>query len=232
MIEQPRPTSVLCATGSPILSVVGAGWMFLFSLTGCGSGAQSMATQGDAAPAGNMADASQGEASGSDGGTGGVLSNLCPASAPAMGSSCSNEGVYCEYGSSFESACNDVLVCVSGTWGDAVLFGMAECDAGAGPNPSSCPSAESDVTNGSSCNIIEACAYPQGVCECVVPPDSTSGTIDTTWFCGPQPGCPMPRPRLGSVCATAGQECDYESCGNSQICQNGIWQTTLSACGG
>ena len=55
---------------------------------------------------------------GSDGSTGqdaeGPWSPVCPDSAPAEGSPCSNESLSCEYG------CGNVLVCAGGTWGGAV----------------------------------------------------------------------------------------------------------------
>jgi len=40
------------------------------------------------------------------------------------------------------------------------------------------------------------------------------------WYCYAPPGCPEPRPRLGSFCSPRGQICDYGYCtgGTSQLC--------------
>lgn len=197
-------------------------WSFFALMAGCGGSTHDTARghpgEADVTDAGIDAPA--------------AWSPLCPNAAPPQGSSCSSDGLYCEYGDSFVPECNAVLVCVSGAWGEAVLYGMGDpCDAGA--NPSSCPAGESEIDAGSSCSVVETCVYPQGTCECAVPEEGTaSASANATWFCGPESGCPVPRPRVGSACTSPGQRCDYEVCGNSQVCSGGVWQTVVGACGG
>jgi hypothetical protein len=54
-----------------------------------------------------------------------------------------------------------------------------------------------------------------------------------TWQCqesGSGLGCSIPRPRLGTACATNFQACDYGSCfipgGNNEKCIDGVWKTS------
>lgn len=152
-------------------------------------------------------------------------SAVCPESRPTEGASCSHDSLDCEYG------CNDVVVCSGGKWEGAVLSGQdALCDAG--PNPSTCPSALSAITPNATCtNAGATCIYSQGVCECTSPADPTPDA-SASWFCGPEPGCPMPRPRIGSACTKASLTCDYQTCGNSVTCTDSVWQPAFAGCGG
>lgn len=151
-------------------------------------------------------------------------SAVCPASEPAQGSACSADEIDCEYG------CGNVLTCADGTWGGASLFGsIGPCDAGA--NPASCPASLSAITPGASCSNGR-CEYATGFCECDSPQDPTPDA-GSTWSCGPQAGCPVSRPRVGSTCTTENQECDYQQCGSHEVCTNGAWQPTVGGgCGG
>ncbi len=163
---------------------------------------------------------------GDDGGvdSSGPWSPVCPQSEPSQGSSCSHDALECEYG------CGNVVVCSSGTWAGAVNFGNdVTCDAG--PNPKTCPSAFSSITQGATCAFDgTTCIYGQGVCQCSSPADPTPDA-GASWFCGPEPGCPMPRPRIGSACTTPNLTCDYQQCGNSIICKDSVWQGTFAGCG-
>jgi len=158
---------------------------------------------------------------GGDSGT--TWSPVCPESEPSQGSSCSNEGIDCEYD------CNDVVVCSDGTWAGAVNAGTdITCDAG--PNPSACPSSLSSIPSGGACTDEVTCIYANGICECTSPGDPTPDA-GASWFCGPEPGCPMPRPRVGAACASPNQTCDYAPCGDSVTCTGGVWQPAFVGCG-
>jgi hypothetical protein len=168
----------------------------------------------------------------SGGGDGGVdggdaspqWSPVCPEMEPSQGSSCSQEGINCEY------ACSDVVVCSDGTWAGAVNAGQdITCDAG--PNPSACPTSLSSIPAGSACTGDGlVCIYAAGLCECTSPGDPTPDA-GASWSCGPEPGCPMPRPRIGSACTSPNEKCDYAPCGDSVSCTSGVWQPAFVGCG-
>jgi hypothetical protein len=151
-------------------------------------------------------------------------SPVCPASAPTEGSSCTLNNLNCEYG------CGNVLVCVDGTWGGAI--GSPFCQDG--KSPLGCPPAISSINaDGGACTgpVTGACVYPTEVCECVSPFDPTPDA-SSSWWCGPGVGCPMPRPRIGSACTSAGQSCSYAECGSTETCMGGYWQGGDEPCGG
>ncbi|HEY1959714.1 MAG TPA: hypothetical protein VGH28_29090 [Polyangiaceae bacterium] len=162
---------------------------------------------------------------GDAGGDAGSWSPVCPATRPAEGSSCSHDELDCEY------ACGDVVICADGAWAGAVLGGgPPSCDAG--PSAPDCPSTESAITPSASCaNAGDTCVYSTGICACTGPFDPTPDA-GATWFCGPESGCPMPRPRIGTACATPSQECDYAACGDGVVCTAGVWQPAGMGCGG
>jgi hypothetical protein len=152
-------------------------------------------------------------------------SPVCPKSAPTQGSACGDEGLDCEYG------CSNILTCSDGTWGGAVQVGGAGlCDAG--PNPPGCPAEVSTVLQQTTCSASDtSCVYADKICACNSPQDPRPDA-GNTWFCGPEAGCPFPRPRIGSSCAMASQQCDYAQCGSTQVCMGGVWQPTEGGCGG
>ena len=160
-------------------------------------------------------------------------SPVCPAKAPALGMDCPMEGIICEYGPlQYDIACDNALQCQSGKWTKFNTFMSCVPD---GPNPSSCPAALLDIAQGQGCAAVgTTCAYPEGVCTCEVqfggPPILDSGS-NARWTCNPGQGCPMPRPRVGSPCHGATIYCNYETCGYSQACQNGVWQGQDEVCG-
>lgn len=155
----------------------------------------------------------------------------CPASEPAMGSACTHDNLSCEYPSAAQPGCDDVVVCAGGTWGSAVLPGGNPTCEPHGSSPG-CPAQASAITPGATCATAgQTCVYATAICQCDAPADPTPNAM-SAWFCGPQAGCPVPRPRIGSACATAGQRCDYLQCGDGVTCTGGVWQVSVAGCGG
>jgi hypothetical protein len=158
-------------------------------------------------------------------------SPVCPVTAPAVGTVCTKEGITCEYGQmQYDVACDTVLQCGGGTWSKFDTFMTCTPDA---PNAAACPSTLTAVPQGGSCapNGL-SCAYPEGVCSCapqIGPVEFIDGGQGPTWTCNPGPGCPMPRPRLGSPC-TGNTSCSYESCAYGQSCQDGAWLAEEEGC--
>lgn len=157
----------------------------------------------------------------------------CPAAQPAVGTACSHESLECEYGSSQYPGCDAIMQCSGGFWGTE--FGPAGyCPTG--PNPDGCPTSMSDVSDGGvTCDTQGlTCHYALGQCYCgdifgppVYMPDG--GTYN--WTCDdPGPGCPQPRPRVGSSCTQEGQSCNYFNCDWSQQCTGGVWQAQPEGC--
>jgi len=174
----------------------------------------------------------------SDGATDGdqPWSPICPEDQPTIGSACSmtpprdSPEILCEYGElQYDPGCDTVLTCEEGTWQNA--FGPSETCQPDGPNSSSCPATYGDIDGGGSCtdNGLR-CEYPQGVCTCSA---GFGGPVildgGTSWYCNPGPGCPMPRPRLGSSC-TGNQQCTYQTCQFGESCTGGYWQGEFEGC--
>jgi hypothetical protein len=159
-------------------------------------------------------------------------SPVCPDLQPGAGSACSQQGVQCEYGSGdYNIQCDTVMQCQTGGWQTYQFFGGG-CPTPV-PNPPPCPADFTGVPQGQSCMPAgTGCVYPQGHCSCDVPfglPQIDGGTA--TWQCLPEPGCPMPRPRLGSAC-TGQMYCTYEQCSFGETCMGGVWQGQNEACAG
>jgi hypothetical protein len=201
---------------------------------GCGGNVTFVTGPADAAEAPGS-DASGNDASGNDGG---VLdatppwSPVCPTAQPADGAPCSAQGIECEYGpGDYNIQCDSVMQCQSGAWRSFQFVG-AGCPT-PGPNPASCPADFVGVPQGQSCMPAGmGCVYPEGHCTCDVPfgPVQIDGG-NATWSCLPEPGCPMPRPRLGSAC-TGQVTCTYEQCSFGESCMGGVWQGQNEACAG
>jgi hypothetical protein len=155
----------------------------------------------------------------------GPWSPVCPETAPTQGSACTTSNLYCEYG------CGNVLVC-DGTWAGAL--NPPECPSQ--PNPSACPANLSSIdADGGTCTgpSTGQCVYPTAVCECDFPFDPTPDAGDAgAWWCGPGPGCPLPRPRIGSPCDKSGLACSYAECGSTETCMGETWQFQDEPCGG
>jgi hypothetical protein len=144
--------------------------------------------------------------------TAATWSPVCPDTPPTLGASCTAANVSCEY------ACNSyVFSCSSqGVWSAGANI---PCDPSASTNPAACPSGA--IQPQASCYQDHlACVVPdEGECVCIPTPEPDGGTY--WWSCNPQPGCPYPHPRIGSVC-TEGMYCAYPA-GEAVICTNGLW---------
>jgi hypothetical protein len=174
-----------------------------------------------------------------EGDAGKPWSPVCPDEEPKLGGACSmpqkmdTPAVLCEYGKlQYDPACDAIYQCEGGTWSKGYTEGAA-CQPD-GPNSASCPSTYADITgiDGGACEDDNLrCEYPQGVCSCAkgfggpIMPDG-----GTTWFCNPGPGCPMPRPRLGSACSGSSQICGYLTCEFGESCTDGFWQGEFEGC--
>jgi hypothetical protein len=163
-------------------------------------------------------------------------SPYCPSSPPAQGSSCPKPNLWCEYGSDPNLACNITAQCVGGTWQVQKPYGQCPTP----PNPNNCPESFGSVPTGQLCgNLVgTTCEYPQGFCGCAVPsggPYPEDASAVARWVCdSPTPGCPMPRPKLGTSCNQNGLQCDYSPCdlpsGASLVCQDGAWENQPYGC--
>jgi hypothetical protein len=163
-------------------------------------------------------------------------SPYCPSTQPAEGSSCSVEQMFCEYGNDPNMQCNVIAQCSLGHW--TVMKPGGQCPTP--PNPSACPATFASVPVGQHCGTLvgTTCDYPQGFCGCAVPqmgPYPEDASAVAIWTCdSPEPGCPMPRPKLGTSCTQEGLQCDYSPCslptGASLVCQSGAWQEQQYGC--
>lgn len=177
------------------------------------------------------------ESDGGGSGDGGTGATPCPSSPPSDGDACGPQGLTCEWGSSNVQDCDEMALCNGGRW-QVTLQGPGGLDCGGAPQ-GMCPSSFASVPRESHCSPYGSyCDYPQGRCACTVPagpgfPADASAVAE--WICqDPAPGCPEPRPRVGSTCSQEGLECDYGACtvpgGNSETCQGGLWIEGGVAC--
>jgi hypothetical protein len=171
---------------------------------------------------------------------GGTPGGGCPASVPGASSACSSN-VTCEYGGDPDGACNTVASCVRGAWvlkGPPSGTSITTCPTPAASANAACPATYAGVPVGTACTSsgLLVCGYPQGRCTCTSqvsgPPRVGGGAA---WACDtPDPGCPSPRPHLGTTCGAAAQECDYGGCtlpdGLTETCTGGIWAPSATAC--
>jgi hypothetical protein len=183
---------------------------------------------------GNSSSGSGGSGSGSSSGSGGSsggkdggASGSCPPSPPPSGSPCPQVGFACEYGVSPSPLCDQLAQCSGSGW---MYQGGASCPAGA------CPPSYGSVPLAGGCQPQGlVCGYAEGTCTCsngglLVRIDAGTGAM---WRCfAQQAGCPSPRPRIGTPCAQAGQNCDYGACygGVTLTCRGGTWQQAAVPC--
>jgi hypothetical protein len=130
----------------------------------------------------------------------------------------------CEGGSSPVEVCDTVATCNGGRW-QVTPAGSGSCGGGDG---GSCPPSFASVPRQQHCSPYGFdCDYPEGRCACAVPagPVPLDASAAAEWLCqDPAPGCPQPRPRLGSACTSAqdGVLCDYGACsafgGTAETC--------------
>lgn len=162
------------------------------------------------------------------------LSPACPTSVPSPGAACTDEGVQCEYGDAWWSVgCDTVTQCTSGEW-QLTQLSYDVCTPEPGPNSGACPATLSAVTQGATCSPNgTTCSYPDGLCQCTEPlggPVQIDGGSTPYWSCIPEPGCPYPRPLLGTTCVASSQTCTYEDCSFAEFCRNGTWQGEEEGC--
>jgi hypothetical protein len=201
------------------------------ALLGCGGLSEALADAGDAA-----AETSQND--GRDVGPG------CPESLPVEGSPCvygaPSEGQgstwECEYGS--DPHCTSIAKCSYPANGSST-WSVARPDPSCSGNSATCPTAF-DAGNGAACSVPTVCMFPPGECTCVecvaIPPcfPNPCGDVDggTQWKCaawlGPPPGCPSPRPLLGTPCSIPFQMCDADHF--SIVCLDGYWALEGGGC--
>ncbi len=139
------------------------------------------------------------------------------------GGSCMSLLKVCEYGEDPNLACNTLYVCDdAGTWTPRAV-GVADASCPTAPNDSKCAIDFASVPRGQACAPTDPalCSYTEGFCGCAKVGNSADGGSVMKWSCeAPVPGCPVPRPKLGSACnLDSALECDYWGCG----LQTGVW---------
>ena len=146
----------------------------------------------------------------------------CPAAPPIVGSACGPRGAECSFGDSPLPECRQQFSCVRGQWTKGVSYGTCK-------QPASCPSAQpAHASAGTSREAGNRCAYPSGaLCKCVTELCGGSGCTPLPapqWFCTQvAAGCPRKVPNVGTACGTSAQTCEYEYCGVTAICRDGVW---------
>jgi hypothetical protein len=208
-----------------------------------GSGSSGTTSSGGSSGSGSSSSgggSSSGSGSGSSGSSGGIDGGdepPCPAHVPTAKTSCSPQGLVCEYGVNPVEGCDPLSTC-QGTWQTtAPTDSMCSATLGAG-----CPLTFEAVPQGATCSDDGlVCNYPRGRCACVVssfgpPVKLQDASVAGQWACQ-DPGtadCPVPRAPLGSACTKEGLECDYGVCsvpgGTAQECEGGIWKPSAVAC--
>jgi len=199
-----------------------------------------LATAAVACGSGHSTSTSAGAAGAATGGSSnGGWSTLCPADAPAVGSSCSStplaptgETLECEYGYVSSSlGCSTVYQCVKSAWQKVTPGDLGTCSPDAGALPSTCSSEYAGIPQGSTCPTPVTCRYSDSqVCDCGNPNPEVPGP--NTWFCIQNAGkCSAERPRVGSSCGSADADCRYgDPCGTSETCLGGVWVLGASGC--
>jgi len=202
---------------------------------------------GDASPDGpgdanlvigdDIADATRADTEPGDAGAG-----PCPENPPAPGTTCSIQGLQCEYGTNWYGECDLVMSCVLTV--DQGKRWTTEYDGGScsyTTNGPACPASFFDVPQGSDCTDPNlSCDYPEGHCDCLGfcggPPPPPDASTSPTWKCAQATGgCPAERPRLGARCYPGyATYCSYDICcaGTNLNCKDGYWQgdITLGGC--
>ena len=152
-------------------------------------------------------------------------SKLCPRAQPFQNDLCSVEGLECEYGDSYRLRCNVLAACRGGRWS---LTAPDTVVCGAPVNGPSCPKTVAEIAASDGCpQEGAACVYSTNICECSALGTGPGGPpVPPTWSCFPDPpapGCPFPRPELGTECTTPGATCEYSVCGNEIVCAGRLW---------
>lgn len=165
--------------------------------------------------------------------------SACQDQRPTSNSPCFEVGQTCEYGTSPDSRCNELLVCqqtdLVGGW---LARPWSACSRDL------CPEAGKIADlDGTPCSLAAdggseaddlACAMLDGFCACTTGPDAAH-THERRWSCQkPDPGCPVQRPLVGQSCTRKDLTCDYGSCvfkeGRRMTCNGVRWDTGDSSC--
>jgi hypothetical protein len=218
-----RVGSRIAPRGEMFLRPVG-GALILFVAAGCSS--QSSSTNSPMEPGGGTGAAGEAGTAGggASGGTGGGASQ-CPGAAPSLGAPCGSSALECSFGDSPFPECRVHVVCSQGKW--AKGFSTSQCS---NTPASSCPATA--PASRMACDAQSAgarCAYDSGaLCTCEV--EACGGTGCTPlpnpqWSCGQAPPtCPKLAPNAGTACTGAPASCEYEYCGLTAACQDGVWR--------
>jgi hypothetical protein len=209
---------------------LGAAWALWIGtcLGGCGGSAANV----------DGSDGGTTDGSSPDGATndGAAPGGNCPANLPTANAPCDAPGLACEYGGTGDHLlCSTIANCQPAAGGNQwfVTAPQAGCVASQAQNPIGCPPSFTTLPTGATCprEAVNGCVYTEGVCGCI-PCMADGGASSTEWACEAwpaPPGCPEPRPRIGSPCTNEGQSCMYTSvCGVNDGepalgCQNGRW---------
>jgi hypothetical protein len=216
--------------------------------SGGGAGVSSGGGSGGSSSSGGSSGAGSGSSSGSpttSSSSGGspdatVPTPACPPVPPTDGTPCSPApgGSECEYGGDANRRCTTLASCAfpttpngPSTW--KVVPPAPTC----GVNPPGCPPTLEAGAVAFCPAGLGTCEYAGGACgcqPCVTDAGSPGGGL---WTCRTYadvaPGCPNPRPLLGTACsAPEGTECyyDYDACctgaslGPGMICTGGTWR--------
>ncbi len=223
-VENPAPGTPGCGAEEELCGCDGS-----MVISGCGfpSGFASGPTTGASFCSGDAGKAAP------DGGhkpDSGGPATACPASPPAVGAPC-DLTYECEYGTDPDVDCDTVYSCAADDAGKAAhtwFVSTKPLATGCSTtNAAACPASYADL--GATCSSSGlTCTYPQARCSCSLACGMEEGE-NLAWCCPDAPegdGCPSPRPRLGTACTGASDDCDYgmcsgnvgESCGDA-----GVW---------
>ncbi len=226
-----------------LLAVVACGGA-TFSGPDAGDGGGSSSGSASGGSSGSSSGSSSGGTTSSSSGSssGGTTSSSsgspvagCPGSLPTQFAPCSENGLVCEWGTSPDPSCDDSATCNSGSW----AIPSAPAGVCAPSAPIVCPSSFASVARMSACTPYGGfCDYPEGRCACSVPEGpAMMNPPSAIWLCQDAgPGCPTPRPRLGTPCSPKeeGMQCDYGSCtvpgGSAEQCTAGVWMPAAVGC--
>jgi hypothetical protein len=134
----------------------------------------------------------------------------CSNDAPQPGTPCSGSSRICEY-ESLDAGCREPFACSAGTWITGSIY--TTCDRA---DASRCGASLAE-TEGTACDPYSRCDFDGAVCICG----------KKTFVCEhATPGCPVPRPLLGTACAQDDTPCTSYldlGCGPNITCRNCIW---------
>ena len=166
---------------------------------------------------------------------------FCPATLPIVGTACASTGADCEYRGDGGAACVRYARCTATSGGGSGWDVTPPPSPACGAIPSGCPASFGALAQGAACPLTGggSCTYPEGVCACASCRTDGGTGLGSVWKCLPWSaagaGCPVPRPLLGSACATDQLTCDWNQCcsgvslgGPAERCVGGHWQSYVT----